>query len=152
DVYSLGATLYCLLTGKAPFDGTDVGAVLRAVEEGRFQPPSQLDRSIDKALDAICMKAMATEVKDRYPTSKALADDLERYMAAEPASAWREPISRRARRWARRNRTAVSSLAAAVLVALVGTAAVLMVQTRANADLLSANMELLSANDRVNQA
>ena len=53
-------------------------------------------------------------------------------MADEPVSAWREPFSRRARRWARRNRTAVTSLAASVLVALAGTAAVLAVQTQAN--------------------
>ena len=64
--------------------------------------------------------------------AEALADDIERWMADEPVTAWREPLSRRARRWARRNRTAVTALAAAVLVALAGTAAVLAVQTQAN--------------------
>jgi serine/threonine protein kinase len=59
DVYSLGATLYCLLTGKAPFAG-DVGEVLRKVQRGDFPPPRQLDPSIDKALEAVCLKAMAT--------------------------------------------------------------------------------------------
>jgi serine/threonine-protein kinase len=152
DVYSLGATLYCVLTGKPPFENEDVEAVLHAVEEGRFRPPSQLDPSLDRALESICMKAMATKPGDRYPTPRALADDLERWMADEPVSAWREPFSRRARRWARRNRTAVSSLAASVLVALAGTASVLVVQTRANADLLKANVDLLAANDRVTTA
>ena len=60
-------------------------------------------------------------------------------MADEPVTAWREPFSRRARRWARRNRTAVTTAAAAVLVALAGTATVLAVQTRANRDLREAN-------------
>jgi serine/threonine protein kinase len=68
DVYSLGATLYCVLTGRPPFEAEDVGAILRAVEEGRFRPPSHLEPSLDKALEAICMKAMATRSEDRYPT------------------------------------------------------------------------------------
>jgi len=139
DVYSLGATLYCLLTGKPPFEDRDVGVILRAVQEGQFQRPSQLDPSLDKALEAVCLKAMARKPEDRYATPKALAEDLERWMADEPVSAWREPLSRRARRWARRNRTAVITLAASVLVALAGMATVLAVQTRANADLKSAN-------------
>src|SRR6516162_9193821 len=50
DVYSLGATLYCLLTGKPPFQGDDVGEVLRKVQKGECAPPRQLDPSIDKAL------------------------------------------------------------------------------------------------------
>ena len=73
-------------------------------------------------------------------------------MADEPVTAWREPFSRRARRWARRNRTAVTALAASVLVALAGTAAVLAVQTRANAELKQANLDLAMANDLVTQA
>jgi serine/threonine-protein kinase len=152
DVYSLGATLYCVLTGKPPFEAEDLGAVLRAAEKGRFRPPTQLEPSIERALEAICLKAMATRPEERYATARAVADDLERWMADEPVSAWREPFSRRARRWARRNRAAVSSLAAAVLVALAGTAAVLVVQTRANTDLSNANLELLVANDRVTKA
>ena len=59
DVYSLGATLYCLLTGRPPFEGDDVGGVLRAVQRGEFPPPRRLDASIDRALEAVCLKAMA---------------------------------------------------------------------------------------------
>ncbi len=65
DVYSLGATLYCLLTGKAPFEG-DVGEVLRKVARGDFPPPRQVDPSIDPALEAVCLKAMATKPEDRF--------------------------------------------------------------------------------------
>ena len=61
DVYSLGATLYCLLTGKPPFDNDDVGAVLRAVQKGDFAPPRAIDSTIDPALEAVCQKAMALE-------------------------------------------------------------------------------------------
>jgi len=135
DVYSLGATLYCLLTGKPPFENEDIGVILRAVQDGHFQRPSQLDPSLDKALEAICLKAMATQPEDRYAAPKALADDLDRWMADEPVTAWREPLARRARRWAKRNRTAVTAAAVALVAGVVGLAAVLAVQTRAKADL-----------------
>ena len=139
DVYSLGATLYCLLTGKPPFEGDDIGVILHAVQEGRFRRPSQLDHSLDKALDAICLKAMATQPEGRYATPRALAEDLDRWVADEPVTAWREPLARRARRWARTNRTAVTAAAGAMVAGVVGLSAVLAVQTRANAALATAN-------------
>ncbi len=147
DVYSLGATLYCLLTGKAPFDG-DVGEVLRKVARGDFPPLRQVDASIDPALEAVCKKAMATKADDRFASCRQLVEDLERWMADEPVTAWREPFVRRARRWARRHRTQVAAAAIMVLAALAGTAAVLAVQTRANEALKVANTDLTAANDR----
>jgi hypothetical protein len=94
---------------------------------------------------------LGTQVDGR-PYYAMLAEDLERWMADEPVTAWREPFSRRARRWARRNRTAVASLVASVLVALAGTAAVLAVQTRANGQLKQANSDLAIASDLVTKA
>ncbi len=166
DVYSLGATLYCLLTGKTAFEADDVGAVLRAVQCGLFPPPRKLDPSIDKALEAICLKAMALRPEDRHPTSKALADDVERWMADEPVSAWREPRSRTLVRWLTRHRTGVTAAAAGMLMALAGLGAVSGVQARANSKLnhanealaranvqvIRANSELKEANDHVTQA
>jgi serine/threonine protein kinase/tetratricopeptide (TPR) repeat protein len=134
DVYSLGATLHCLLTGQPPFAG-DAADVIRAVQRGEFRPPRQLDPSIDPALEAICLKAMAHRPEDRYPSCRALADDLDRWMADEPVTDWREPLARRARRWARRNRTAVTSAAVAMVAVVVGLSAVLAVQTKSKADL-----------------
>jgi eukaryotic-like serine/threonine-protein kinase len=152
DVYSLGATLYSLLTGRPPFAGDDMGEVLGKAQRGNFMPPRSIDPAIDPALEAVCLKAMALKPEDRYATCRALAEDLERWMADEPVSAWCEPWSRRARRWARRHRTAVTALAAAVLVALAGTAAVLAVQTQANGRLQQANTNLEVANDLVTKA
>jgi serine/threonine-protein kinase len=151
DVYSLGATLYCLLTGRPPLEDDDVGVVLRGVQKGDFPPPRRLDPAIDPALEAVCLKAMALRPKDRYPTPRLLAEDIDRWMAEEPVGAWREPVWRRARRWARRNRTAVTTAAAAVLVALAGTAIVLVVQTRANRDLLQANAQTRRERDQAQQ-
>ena len=91
--------------------------------------------------------------EDRYGSCRAMAEDIERWMADEPVSAWREPLSRQARRWARRNRSLVTGAAATVLAGVLGLAAVLAVQTRAKADLArslanetKANQGLAAAN------
>jgi serine/threonine-protein kinase len=146
DVYSLGATLYCLLTGRPPFAGDDLGAILRKVREGDFAPPCALDPSVPRALEAICLKAMATRPEGRYASCRALADDIEHWLADEPVTARREPFGERARRWARRNRPIVTAAAAALLVALVGLGAVSAVQTKARNDLDRKNGELTQAN------
>jgi serine/threonine protein kinase len=147
DVYALGATLYCLLAGRAPFEG-GAGAVLRDVQRGAFRPPRQIDPALDRPLEAVCLKAMALDPRGRYAGARALAEDLERWMADEPVSAWSEPFTRRARRWARRNRTTVSAGAAAVLVALAGLSVILAAQSRANAALTNANARLTASNQR----
>jgi tetratricopeptide (TPR) repeat protein/tRNA A-37 threonylcarbamoyl transferase component Bud32 len=149
DVYSLGATLYCLATGRPPFGGKDLGAVLRDVRRGKYPAPRSLDPSLDPALEAVCLRAMATRPEDRYPTPRALADDVERWAAGEPVTAWREPMARRARRWAPRHRTASAAAVAATLVAVVGLAGVLAVQARAIRDLSAKNALLAEANHRV---
>jgi serine/threonine protein kinase/tetratricopeptide (TPR) repeat protein len=132
DVYSLGATLYCLLTGRAPFEG-DVDIVLGKVRSGEFPPPRAVNRAIDPALEAICLKAMALVPEGRYASPTALADDIEHWLADEPVTAWREPFSRRARRWARRHRTAVAATMVALVASVVGLGTVAGVQARANA-------------------
>jgi tetratricopeptide (TPR) repeat protein/tRNA A-37 threonylcarbamoyl transferase component Bud32 len=136
DVYSLGATLYSLLTGKRPFADHDRGSVLQAVQRGDFTPPRALDRSIAPDLEAVCLKAMALRPEDRYAAPRALAEDLERWMADEPVTARRDPFAERAGRWARRHRTLVTTAAAATLVAAVtlGVAAVREARARARAE------------------
>jgi serine/threonine-protein kinase len=152
DVYSLGATLYSLLTGQPPFEGDEIGDLLRAVKHGGFRSPRILDPTLDRPLEAICLTAMALRPEDRYPSARALADDLERWLADEPVSNWHEPVARRAGRWARRNRSLVKAGSAGVLVAIAGLMAVLAVQTRANVQLRQANVNLATANAKVTRA
>jgi serine/threonine-protein kinase len=166
DVYSLGATLYCLLTGRAPFEGGDLDAVLQGVQRGDFPPPRRVDAAVPPALEGICLKAMATGPADRYASPRDLSEDIERWLADEPVSAWREPWPARARRWLGRHQTAMTAAAAAIIVAAAGLAAVSVVQAGANLrlresrdllvvavdDATRANRELRQANARERQA
>jgi eukaryotic-like serine/threonine-protein kinase len=122
DVYSLGATLYCMLTGHPPYSGDDVGRVLAAVQKGEFPPPRALDASIDRALEAVCLKAMAPRPADRYGSARALADDIERWLADQPVLAYREPPLARAFRWVRRHKRGVAAAVAILILASVGLA------------------------------
>jgi serine/threonine protein kinase len=120
DVYSLSATLYCLLTGRPPREGEEARAVLAAARRGEFTPLRQFDPSIDRALEAICAKAMAAKPEDRYDTAKALADDVERWMADEPVTAYRDPWATRAWRWLRRHQTAATAGGLLALIVVIG--------------------------------
>ena len=71
DVYSLGATLYCLLTGRPPFEADDLRTILQRVEKGDFSRPRQLNPAIDPALEAVCLQAMALNAADRYDSVRA---------------------------------------------------------------------------------
>jgi formylglycine-generating enzyme required for sulfatase activity/tRNA A-37 threonylcarbamoyl transferase component Bud32 len=121
DVYSLGATLYCVLTGRPPFAEKEVGEVLARVRRGDCPRPRELDRQIHPALEAICRKAMALAPEARYPSPQVLAEDLEKYLADEPVTAYRAPLPARLARWGRRHRTLVTTTVL-VLLTLMGTA------------------------------
>ncbi len=102
---------------------------------------------------------MALKPAARYASPKALAEDVERWMADEPVSAWREPLSRRARRWAKRNRTAVAAAAVSLLAGVVGLSAVLVVQTQAKTEIAqalgretNANKALAAANEELSRS
>ncbi|HZW29199.1 MAG TPA: serine/threonine-protein kinase, partial [Isosphaeraceae bacterium] len=117
DVYSLGATLYVLLANRPPFAG-EPAEVLEDVQRGRFVAPRAIQPRVPRVLEAICRKAMAVQPARRYSSALALADDLERWLADEPVSAWREPWTARLRRWVRRHQPIVAGAAAAVIVAI----------------------------------
>jgi serine/threonine protein kinase len=81
DVYSLGATLYCLLVGHGPFPSGDVADVLQRVRHGVFPAPRRLRRSIDPMLETICLKAMSLRSEDRHASALALAGEIEAWLA-----------------------------------------------------------------------
>jgi serine/threonine-protein kinase len=119
DIYSLGATLYCLLSGKVPFESENLDNLLDKVRRGAFVSPRQVKRAVPAALEAICLKAMALKAEDRYASARALADDVEHWLADEPVSTFREPWRVRAGRWARRHKSAVAAVAATTLATIL---------------------------------
>jgi serine/threonine-protein kinase len=117
DVFSLGATLYALLTGQAPYRGDDVLGQARNAE---VMPARQRKRSVPAALEAVCGKAMAGRPEDRYPTVRGLAEEVQRWLADEPVQARREPVTERLRRWGRRNRSVVTAGVVLLAAGVVG--------------------------------
>jgi serine/threonine protein kinase len=128
DVYSLGATLYCLLTGRPPLVGCDLGETLRRVQRGDFPSPRQVNKQVPPPLEAICLKAMSLVRQDRYASATELADDVERYLADEPVTARVETWHERLLRWFRQHRTWTEAAAMSVLaVAAVAVVAALVI-------------------------
>jgi serine/threonine protein kinase len=150
DVYSLGATLYALLTGRASVEDSavevqrqaDLGKLFDKVINGRIRGPRQIKANVDPALDAICMKAMALKPANRYRSPRDLAGDLEHWLADEPVTAWAEPASVKVRRWIGKNRTLVTGVTAALLVGVISLTATTILLADKNKDLFNANVAI----------
>lgn len=120
DVYGLGATLYALLVGAAPYREADsVDEMLANVQGGRFAPPRSVQPWLPSPLCAICQKAMALSPEDRYASCAAMAADVEAWMADEPVSALKESTMQRLARFGRRHRTGMAAAFLALVTAVI---------------------------------
>ncbi len=133
DVYGLGAILYEILTGGPPFTGDHALKVIHRVIHEPPVPPRRLVPDTPPALEAICLKALAKRREGRYDSAKALAEDVQRFLADEPVSAYPEPWAVRAGRWLRRHRTLAAASAALVGTAAVALAVGVVLLSQANA-------------------
>ena len=128
DVYSLGASLYELLTGKLAFANEKLSETIKKVVSGDFPPPRAVDRSIPPALESICLKAMARDAPARYGSVRELAQDLEHWLADEPVTAHPEHRLERLGRWIRQHRNwAVAGAATLLGIAMVASVAVVVI-------------------------
>ncbi|QDT01215.1 serine/threonine-protein kinase [Adhaeretor mobilis] len=152
DVYSLGATLYTLLTNRRPIHGDTIETVLEKVQLGPTKTARQENSQVDAALSAICARAMAQEPTDRYATVRALAEDVERYLADEPVRAFPEPLARRTRRWLRKHPRLVGSAAATLIAGIVSAGTIAGVVSSSNQKLGEKNVELADANSQLGVA
>jgi len=118
DVYSLGLTLYELLTLRPAYDETDQSRLIQQIAQGAPLAPGATTRGIPRDLETIVLKAISHEAAQRYPSAREMAEDLRRFLEDRPISARRASATERLVRWCRRNRS---------LAALSGTSLVLLV-------------------------
>ncbi len=148
DVYSLGATLYVILTGKSAFRGTQQ-EIVDNVLAGVFPRPRQVNPLVPAALEAICVKAMSYRPEHRYGSPTQLANDIGAWLADEPVEAYTDPFTTRWRRWVKRHRGLAAGTAASIVVTLVGSVIGLVLLSDMNRQLETRNSELEKANTEI---
>ena len=140
DIYGLGAILFSIVTGHAPHERTQAEAIkggagaralISAIVSGPTPGAEDINHDVDPALAAICQKAMARKRYARYQTASELADEVQRWMADEPVSAYEEPPLQQARRWVRRHER-LSQVLGALAAILVAAAVTMAVSARQN--------------------
>jgi serine/threonine protein kinase/Tfp pilus assembly protein PilF len=117
DIYSLGATLYELLTLEPVFTGDDRQELLRQIAFEEPAPPRRHNNAIPVELETIILKALEKNPADRYATAKELAEDLERFVKDEPIKARRPSLARRAKGWCRTHKPLVAVLVTLLVLA-----------------------------------
>jgi serine/threonine protein kinase len=143
DIYSLGATLYELLTLHTAFQGRDRQELLRKIAQDEPVRPRRLNPAVPRDLETIILKAMEKERSGRYATAKDLADDLRRFLADEPVRARRPNLLEKAAKWSRRHRSVVATAAVLLPLTMAVAGGLLLSEQRRTA---AANLALREAN------
>src|SRR5262249_27191321 len=119
DVYSLGVTLYELLTLEPAFAANDRHELLVRIALEEPRPPRHLNKALPVELETIVLKAMEKDPAERYGTAQELADDLRRFLEDRPLQARRPTLLQRARKWSRRHKALVASAGVVTFITMV---------------------------------
>ena len=119
DVYGLGAVLFALLTGEPPVEGKQTEEILDKVKIGAIRQPRALNPNIPRALEAVCLKALATQPSNRYPSALALAKDVECWLADKSVKVYRAPWYQRLARWGRHHQSWVGAAVTMLLLTTI---------------------------------
>jgi serine/threonine protein kinase len=119
DVYSLGATLYELLTLQPAFTGSDRQELLRQIAFEEPPPPRRLNKAIPAELEIIVLKAMEKNPMERYATAREIAEDLRRFLEDKPIRAKRPSLIQRAMKWKQRHKSLVAAASIVLVMAMV---------------------------------
>jgi serine/threonine-protein kinase len=123
DIYGLGATLYCVLSGRPPFQASSAIQTMKQVLESDAIPLRQLNPAVDRDLETICMKCLDKSPARRYESAAALADELKRYLEGRPILARPVSLPERAARWCRRNPLVASLIGVSFAAVVFGVVA-----------------------------
>ena len=152
DIYSLGATLYEMLTLQPAFAGDEGPALIRRIERDEPRPPRQIQPKIPADLQTVVLKAMAKRREDRYHTAQQLADDLQRVLDGRPTVARPPSPLTRAARWAQRHREVVAAAILIVILAMGSvTAGMVMSERKTAANFTFADQRLREAHRMVDR-
>lgn len=133
DIYSLGATLYELLSMQAAFPGQDRHQVLRTIGNDEPKSPRSLNPDVPVDLETIVLQAMSKSRESRYTTAQALADDLNRFLQGKPTLARRPTMADRTTKWLRRHRlVAASTMFVLLLITTLSTVAAVLLANEKN--------------------
>jgi serine/threonine-protein kinase len=119
DIFGLGAIVYEILTGRPPFAGADTLEVLEQAGRGEPMRPRQVMAAVPRALEAVCLRALAKDPPDRYASARLMAEEVQHWLADQPVQAYQEPLSGRLSRWARQHRPMVAGVGALLVTAVV---------------------------------
>jgi serine/threonine protein kinase len=152
DLYSLGVILYELLTGRLPFQGESSVETLHKIVHDEAVLPSKIKRHVSRDLETICLKCLAKKPEQRYSTSAALAEDLDRFLDHRPILARRSSILERTARRIQRHPQVASLVALLVLLALGGVSVFAWQQRRLESLRLQSESQKISASVQQNRA
>lgn len=142
DIWGLGAIFYELLTGEPPFRGETAQDTVRLVLQGRVRTPRRWQPMLSRDLEAIVLRCLNRDPGSRYPSARALADDLQRHIEGRPVQARPLNVAQRTTRWMRREPKLATAAGCAVAALVIGLVAATTQWRRAEASANTARENL----------